>query len=348
MLPRARLLGASVLLTLAGSLPAVGASAVASAGQPGHTSSGPATTARAQDPRRTRGLFVDPLMPAAQAAQKDPTFAPLGSTAQALWITDYYSTDSVQQAVRDYATRANDADKTPMMAIYAIPGRDCGLYSSGGLPDGPSYKAWIQQVAAGMKGQHAMVVLEPDAVPFIGNTQCTDTDISGRLALLRYAAQRLTRAGAWVYIDAGHSGWRKPSDIAPLLKSAGIGYARGFSTNVGNYRKTTDEITYAKAVLRELRKLGVTGKRYVTETARNGAPRSSIVDGDVCNPTWARVGRKPKLLFKSDATYGPLDGYLWIKHPGESDGQSSDSTCHGGPPSGQWWPDGARRLLGKH
>lgn len=29
-----------------------------------------------------------------------------------------------------------------------------------------------------------------------------------------------------------------------------------------------------------------------------------------------------------------LDAYLWIKRPGESDGE-----CRGGPAAGQWWPE---------
>jgi endoglucanase len=35
----------------------------------------------------------------------------------------------------------------------------------------------------------------------------------------------------------------------------------------------------------------------------------------------------------------PVDAYLWIKRPGESDG-----SCHGGPPAGAWWPDYALGL----
>ncbi|GCD90284.1 glycoside hydrolase family 6 protein [Nocardioides sp. LS1] len=342
MLPRARTLGAGVVLTLVASLPAVSAVGAGTDRSPAH-----APAALAKDPRLTRGLFVDPDMPAARAAAHNDVFAPIGRTAQALWITDYYATDQVKAAVAAYTKDANDADKTPVMSIYAIPGRDCGLYSAGGLPDAPSYKAWVKQAAAGMKDQHAMVVLEPDAVPFMGNPECDADKIAERSGLLRFATRTFTDAGAWVYIDAGHSGWRTPEDIARLLKASGIALARGFSTNVGNYRKSPDEIAYAKAVVGELKKLGITGKRYVTETARNGAPRADIVDGDVCNPTWARIGRKPRLLFTHDAAYGPLDGYVWVKHPGESDGQSSDDTCHGGPPSGEWWPKGAKRLLGK-
>lgn len=192
-------------------------------------------------------------------------------------------------------------------------------------------------MALGLQGTHALVVVEPDAVPFIGNERCS-FDVDERLSLLRYAVRQVTDAGGWAYLDAGHSGWRTPADIAPLLKRAGIADARGFSTNVGNFRPTGQEQRYARGVLAELEQRGVRGLHYVVDTGRNGG--GAPVDGDVCNPTWARIGAPPKLLFR-DA----YDGRLWVKNPGESDGQSDDGTCHGGPPSGQWWPQGARRLL---
>jgi endoglucanase len=306
-----------------------GATLAATATDP-TTAAAPAAHARV-DPRKTRGLFVDPLMPAAQAGKN---FVAIGRKAQALWITDYYPTSTVRSDVRAYTSRANAADKTPLLAIYAIPDRDCGLYSAGGFATYPLYRAWIRQVAQGVKDQKAIVVLEPDAVPFMGDPRCTDA--APRQHALAYAAQRLSDAGAWVYLDAGHSGWRTPEEMAPLLKASGMQYARGFSTNVGNFRRTEDEIAYARSLAQRLADIGVPGRHYVIETARNGA-ETDPVDGDVCNPTWARLGTPPRLLFSHR-----LDGVLWIKHPGESDGP-----CNGGPASGEWWPEGARRLLGQ-
>jgi endoglucanase len=69
------------------------------------------------------------------------------------------------------------------------------------------------------------------------------------------------------------------------------------------------------------------------DTSRNGNPHP--VYGDVRNPTWARVGKPPRLVFK-----GAFDGRLWVKHPGESDGQ-----VNGGPQSGAWCDFLADRLL---
>ncbi|CAB4685305.1 unannotated protein [freshwater metagenome] len=328
----------SLRLRLAATSACLGLLAVAAAGPVSATVSEGSAAARAADPRTTRGLFVDPYMPGSQAAAQDKTFKPIGSRAQPLWITDYYAIDDVRDAVRRYTERANEADKTPLLTIYSIVGRDCGLYSAGGQPDAASYRSWIDQVALGAKDQHAIAILEPDAVPFIGNPACGfDTD--ERLSLLTYAAKKLSKAGTWVYLDAGHSGWQTPEHMAPLLKRAGIAWARGFSTNVGNFRPTDDERSYAKALVKQLAKVGVSGAKYVIDTGRNGGGKP--VDGDVCNPRWARIGKAPKQVLR-----GSFDGTLWVKNPGESDGESDDGTCHGGPPSGQWWPAGAKRLMG--
>ncbi|GAB3198583.1 glycoside hydrolase family 6 protein [Nocardioides hungaricus] len=291
-----------------------------------------AAKAKPKDPRKTRGLFVDPLMPAAN--QERVYRERIGRFAQALWlIPEAYPTSRVRGIVRAYTSRALQARKTPMLSVYGIPDRDCGMYSSGGLPGAKQYRKWITQIGLGLRKQKALVVLEPDAIPFYGDPRCENA--GDRLGLMRYATRVLERSGAWVYLDAGHSGWTPYDNRARLLKRAGIEYARGFSTNVSNFRPTADEKQYAEELLRGLRKVGIRGKRYVIDTSRNGNP--DPVDGDVINPTWARIGKPPRLVFR-----GAFDGTLWVKHPGESDGQ-----VNGGNSSGKWCDLLADRLLGR-
>lgn len=333
MLPRSVLLRATTLLIAL----ALGAAVLAAPVDADPGTQGTAVATKATDPRKTRGLFVDPLMPAASEQQvyRDA----FGTKAQALWIIpEAYSTSAVRAVVRDYTGRALEARKTPVLSVYGIPGRDCGMYSSGNpLTTAAQYRGWIRQIASGVRDQKVLLVLEPDALPlFSSPVETCRTKPAGWQGMLRFASRVLSKAGAWVYLDAGHSNWTPYDERPAVLKAAGIGFARGFSTNVSNFRPTADEKAYAAKLLAGLRKLDVTGKHYVIDTSRNGATPSS--DGwDVINPTWARVGRPPKLVFD-----GAFDGTLWVKHPGESDGE-----VNGGPRSGEWCDFLADRLLGR-
>ena len=295
-----------------------------------------AIAAKPKDPRRTQGLYVDPKMPAYQ--QGGDYRDRIGRVPQAFWvIPEAYDTASVRDKVLEYTGDAAAARKTPVLTIYGIPGRDCGMHSSGNpLTTAAQYRGWIKRVAAGLRGTKALVGLEPDALPlFSSPVEACPTKPAGWQGMLRFAARKLSRTGAWVYLDAGHSNWT-PHDTRPAyLKASGVRFARGISTNVSNFRPTSEEKQYAAGLLRGLRRLGVTGKHYVIDTSRNGATPSA--DGmDVINPTWARVGKRPRLVLR-----GAFDGTLWVKHPGESDGYEN-----GGPASGQWCDLLADRLLG--
>jgi len=116
----------------------------------------PATSAP-QDPRGSRGLFVDPLMKAAQAG---PAFSAIGARAQPLWITDYYgSPEGARDATARFVGRAAEVGKTPLLVVYNIPDRDCGLYSSQDdqITDA-YYRSWVKQVAAGIGSSKPIVV----------------------------------------------------------------------------------------------------------------------------------------------------------------------------------------------
>ncbi len=96
-------------------------------------------------------------------------------------------------------------------------------------------------------------------------------------------------------------------------------------------------------------------KRVVIDTSRNGqgpwaAPDGAYPDPEVwCNPPDRGLGERPT----TDVDDPFVDAYLWIKVPGESDGQCFRGT--GGPldpergienpPAGQWFPEQAAELL---
>lgn len=275
-------------------------------------------------------LYVDPSSTAVAAAAGDSRLSRLASTAQAKWITAYSGVNGVGAELSGYLAGSAAAGKRASLVAYGIPARDCGSYSAGGLSSAAEYRAWIDNFATAITGYQPIVIVEPDALAMFG--ECSDQ--GDRIAMLTYAATTLAAASAQVYIDAGHSNWKDPASMARLLVQAGVGSVRGFSTNVANFRTTAQETQYASAVEAALRNLGVNTAHYVIDTARNGA--SNPVSGDVCNPGWARVGQDPQLTMSGD-----LDGYLWIKHPGESDG-----TCNNAPAAGQFSSTLALSLLG--
>ena len=95
---------------------------------------------------------------------------------------------------------------------------------------------------------------------------------------------------------------------------------------------------------------------FVIDTSRNGqgpwAPTTSYPDPqDWCNPPHRGLGVRPT----ADTGYTLLDAYLWIKIPGESDGQCTRGLGPTGtvdpewgivdPAAGAWFPDMALDLV---
>lgn len=290
----------------------------------------PVTAGVAQaNPFVQRRPFVDPEYPSVRAAAARRGTDPVGAAAldrisaqtAALWAGDWYPTDAVDDVVRSYTTRAQAAGQTGVVVVYAIPGRDCGSHSAGGLTP-QTYPAWVGSVAEGLRGTRTAVVLEPDALAQLG----TCAGQGDRTGLLRGAVGTLTAAGATVYVDAGHSTWVDPDTMAQRLQAVGVDRARGFATNVSGTGTSADERRYAEQVSAR-----TGGSHYVVDTSRNGAGSN----GEWCNPTGRRLGADPAAV--RDGSH--QDATLWVKRVGESDG-----TCGGGPTAGQWWPDYAISL----
>lgn len=213
----------------------------------------------------------------------------------------------------------------PIYIAYNVPNRDCGQYSSGGATKGEEYKKWIYDFAAGIGDRKAVVILEPDALPQL--KQCLSEEAQKeRLALLNYAVETFLKLPAtYVYLDAGHSMWLPAEEAAERLKLAGIDKADGFALNTSNYRATDELMAYGKKV-----SALVGGKHFVIDTSRNGNGPSDITGAGEswCNPEGRALGSPP-----TAQTGEPLcDAFLWLKKPGESDGE-----CGGGPKAGEWF-----------
>jgi endoglucanase len=248
----------------------------------------------------------------------------IANSPEAIWLGGWNA--NVQSDVANKISAAKSQGATPIFIAYNVPGRDCGSFSAGGASDASSYNTWIQQVASGLNGNKAIVVLEPDGLAL---TDCLSAQQkTDRNTMLSNAVSTLKNAGAIVYIDAGHPNWISADDMAGRLQNAGISKADGFALNVSNFFSTQDNITYGNQLSQ---KLG--GKHFVIDTARNG--NGPTGDNQWCNPSGRALGVRDTTATGNAA----VDAFLWLKNPGESDGN-----CNGGPSAGVWWPDYALGL----
>jgi endoglucanase len=117
--------------------------------------------------------------------------------------------------------------------------------------------------------------------------------------------------------------------MADLLVAAGVDRARGLALNVSNYHSTELSVGYAQELSDRLG-----GKSAVIDTSRSGAGSN----GEWCNAMGRALGPPPS----HDAADPAVDAYLWVKTPGESDGE-----CNGGPSAGEWWPEYALDLAAR-
>jgi endoglucanase len=242
------------------------------------------------------------------------------------WLTpELDPVDKVWDRIAHLAAEARDQDAALAVAVYGLPGRDCGNHSAGGLePD--AYVEWTDQIGRALRNAQdvqKIVILEPDSLalaPECGN-------VAERVEQLAGAVDRLDGTNTWIYLDGGHSSWLPAEQMADLIRQVGkLETIRGFATNVSNYQSTTNEFAYAHEVSALLG-----GAHAIVDTSRNGAgPAGS----EWCNPSGRLVGDE-------GGTYGDgvVDTNLWVKPPGESDGD-----CNGGPAAGVWWPAGAVEL----
>ncbi|MGW6460824.1 glycoside hydrolase family 6 protein [Streptomyces sp. NPDC055078] len=291
-----------------------------------------------QQPKETDPYWVNPEGNAARQVaeyrkagddKKAEQIQKIAGQPVAQWILP----DDAEQETRKLTEAAAKADRDALLVLYNIPHRDCGQFSQGGAADGNVYRDWVDQVAKGIGDRPATVILEPDAVLHLVDS-CTPQEFhEERYALLKGAVERLKQQpNTKVYLDAGNAGWSQPDALYEPLRRAGVDKADGFSVNVSNFYPTAASKEFGKKLSA---KIG--GKPFVIDTSRNG--NGPYTDGDPkenwCNPPGRALGEVP-----TTKTGDPLvDAYLWIKRPGESDGD-----CKGGPKAGEWWPEYALGL----
>ena len=249
------------------------------------------------------------------------------------WWGDWNPTSTVRSEVARHLSAASQQGTTPVYVVYNIMKRDGSGYSAGGASSLEAYRAWIDQFIAGVGSNQAVVVVEPDAVNDLYNM--SGTIRTERAAALRYALTSLKQAGIPAYLDAGGPTIHEPSIASKLLVEAGIDQAQGFAVNVSNFQTTADNVAWGTAV-----SALVGGKHFVIDTGRNGRGAISYTQDSEhwCNPPGRALGKAPT----TNTGHTLVDAYLWVKQPGESDGE-----CRGFGPAGQFSADYAYGLYSR-
>jgi endoglucanase len=232
----------------------------------------------------------------------------LAAVPQAFWLTSGTAKE-VRRHVDGIVDGATRAEAVAVLVAYNVPHRDCRGYSAGGARH---YRRWIDGFAEGVRDRPAVIIVEPDAVA----SGCVKLDD------VHDAVMRLSKLpNAAVYIDAGHSRWQPAKTMARRLRKVAIAKTAGFALNVSNFRATDEIAAYGTELSNRLG-----GRRFVVDTSRNG---QGPYGTRWCNPPGRGLGAPPT----TDTGHPLIDAYLWIKIPGESDGQ-----CRNAPKAGRWWP----------
>ncbi|GGV38525.1 glucanase [Kitasatospora herbaricolor] len=295
------------------------------------------TAAHADPVSSTSGFYVDPDSSAAAWAAANPSDgraaaikASIAAVPMARWFGNW--SGAIGTATGAYVGAAQAAGKLPVLVAYNIPDRDiCGGQSAGGAGSAAAYDTWIAAFASGIGSRPAVVVLEPDA---LGDQSCmTSAQISSRNALLNNAITQFNNKApnTWVYLDAGNPGWISSSTMAQHLNAAGLGRAHGFALNVSNFFTTAENTGYAGSVNATLKSSYGYTKPFTVDTSRNG----NGSNGAWCNPAGRRTGTPTQLG-------GGAEMLLWIKTPGESDGNCGVGA---GSAAGQFLPEVAYKMI---
>jgi endoglucanase len=245
------------------------------------------------------------------------------------WYPDNYATTVAQLIIQD--TTGGNPDVLSQVAVFRLdPWEGQACPGSWGPADQSSYRAWINQFAAGIGTSRVALILQPD-LPF---ALCAPSEVP--LQLVAYAARRFNALRhTTVYIDVGAAGWASVSQAVALLERAGIKHARGFSLDVTQYGSTGMQLEYGGQIVRALAAAGIRGKHFVINTDENGAPflagqypgnanearacrsphdRICVTLGirpttDVANPRWG-LSAANRAIATKDA-----DAYLWAGRP---------------------------------
>jgi endoglucanase len=246
----------------------------------------------------------------------------------AIWIN---TPDDIKRAALDSSMAASKKE-IAVFVLYAIPGRDNGNYSSGGLQGPKEYHEFVARFAEAITECDSRVILEPDAIGLA--PALNEAKRNERYAMLRDAVETLNgHVRCQVFMEI--SQWLSESAAVEAFYLAGGKDTQGFAVNTSGYEFTKNCIEFAKGISGR-----IGNKPCLIDTSRNGKgpykPSDPNEKDPWCNPPDRAIGDIPTF----DTKHPVVAAKLWIKVPGESDG-----TCRGGPPAGVFWPARAIELV---
>jgi hypothetical protein len=242
---------------------------------------------------------------------------------------------AAQYVAQDTGGNPNELAQLAVFRLDPWEGSACSTVPSAAAQS--SYRRWVDNFAAGIGSSRVALILQPD-MPF---ALCAPSHVP--LSLVAYAAARFTSLPhTTVYIDAGAAYWPAPRQAAWMLAQAGIRHGRGFSMNDTQYDSTSRELEWGAKVEGALAALGITGKRFVVNTAESGAPflygqyhgnhdnprvcrsrRDTICATLGIPPTWRVAAPQWHLPARDRAIAARYaDAYLWVGRPWMDNGSA--------------------------
>lgn len=258
----------------------------------------------------------------------------------AQWFTDRLS-DPASVAKTLFQSKCSAAATTttpsapPTIVVYGLPDKDCGagFSSSGSNTNAAEYRAFLQLLVDQAQNQAVVYILEPDAVGLLADSGCGNA--SGYATNLALALELLsTNPNADIYIDIGYwtlSDDAKATAVAKIVRDIDTaGKCKGIALNTSNYRSVAEMQALCDRFAR------VSGKEYrcIVDTSRNFVAPTTA---EWCNTKETGMGLLPTSSTGSDL----IDYYVWVKPPGESDGECTGQTAASltGPSAGSFFAD---------
>ncbi|CAK4662213.1 unnamed protein product [Aphanomyces euteiches] len=264
----------------------------------------------------------------------------VGKQPVATWWTDNNPT-----YISDVQTLLDTCSKNslPVIVVYGLPQRDCGAGFSnlGKINSTEAYLEFIKDLVGRVGSRPVLYIMEPDAIGAAADgTGCAATN--GYLDNMQAAVPLLTaNENARLYFDVGFWMLNSAGDATKISKAVHYvgsksreGAVKGIVLNTSNLRQTAEMLAKCSLFV-EAASVNTTYKCAI-DTSRNF--RTPNTTTEWCNNKYAALGLPPtSQTGHSDL----LDYFLWVKVPGESDGecnttqQSADAMV--GPRAGKFF-----------